>query len=217
MTCSGRYAEAMDYGLMFQCGALEIGLCNVAGVISQPHVDDTTVDFTALQIAVGMPIRNATTGLYGKVTAVAATQLGTTGLNWSTGDTYWLLPISAREVATIEAFLNIAAGTIHVARQATDGCNCSLDSGVLDFLRHLNVVMAAVWHNCPCGKPNISDSLRQGYLTWAQAQIDAITSGALELCAGETGTGFPAIGWAEQGLTPWREAEIIAAYIQKQP
>lgn len=218
MACTGRYAEAMNYLVIFQCGALYVGLDNSVGKVGAAFVDDTLRDWNVLRIAVGMPIYNATTKQYGKVTAVtSSSQLATTGLTWSSGDTYWLLPTAANEVATIEAYLDLAAGDIHAARAAVNGCSCTLASGMTDYLRHLNCVLAAVWHQCPCGQPNINDTQRQGYLTWAQAQLDAITSGKLELCAGETGSLYPAIAIAELGHTVWNQERIMLNYVARNP
>jgi len=40
-------------------------------------------------------------------------------------------------------------------------------------------------------------------------QLDLIRTGKLELCAGATGSEYPAISYAEHGNTAWNSARII--------
>ena len=123
----------------------------------------------------------------------------------------WCLdkPLNASERSAIEDALDMAAGDIHVARMTVGGCDCTLSSGALVYLGRLNLVLAAITRKCACAPVNLSDGERSAFLTWAQAQLDAISSGRLELCDGETGTAFPAFGWAEHAGTEFSRAEII--------
>lgn len=208
MACSGRYAEALDFALLWCQGSPIVGTDTTA---NPPHaqITDATKDFTkARELMAGSPVYNATTGTYGKVLTVAATVLTTTNL-FSNGDVYWALNMSAAAVATTEAFLDMAAGDVHAARMAADACDCTLRSGAAAYLKKLNVLDAAVWHNCPCDKPNISDSMRAAYLMEVRQMIDDVMTGKVELCQGETGSLFPAVAWAEHSVTEYNYALIV--------
>lgn len=113
------------------------------------------------------------------------------------------------EQAAIESALNLAAGDIHAARMTVASCDCSLSEGAEYFLRRLNIIMAAVFRKCPCARVTLSDDERTAYLNWAQERLTAISNGTLELCEGETGTEFPAVGWAEHANTEFSRAETI--------
>jgi hypothetical protein len=117
-----------------------------------------------------------------------------------------------RQEATINNYLTIAAASIHAARAQSGGCGCTLASWAGDYLKLLNIVMAAAFYSCPCGRPGtslMSDDTRAGYREWAQAQMDAIRDMRIELCDGETGSEFPVVGWAEQGVTEFARAQIV--------
>lgn len=208
MACAGRYAEAYDYAVMFGCETPRVGTDD-SGAGPNLFLTDTTVDFlNLLQIPELAAIKNATTGTYGKVSAVAPTILTTTN-QWSDGDVYQVLALTGREVATIEAYLDIAANDIHMARQANGGCDCTISAAAGEFLRKLNVIDAAIWHQCPCAKPNLSDTDRTAFLQWITNELTNIRQGKVELCEGETGSEFPYVAWAEQSWTPWAGAQII--------
>ena len=207
MACSGRYAEAYDYAVMFGCETPHTGTDDSGGG-PNAFLTDTTVNFLQLGIPVLAVIRNATTGDYGRVTVVAANTLDTT-IPWSDGDIYQVLSISGREVSTIEVYLDIAANDIHMARQANGGCDCTLSEASMEYLRKLNIIDAAIWHQCPCARPDFDDTVRLAYLNWITKELDNIRTGKIELCDGESGSEFPYVAWAEQGLTPWASAQII--------
>lgn len=117
-----------------------------------------------------------------------------------------------QQEATINNYLNIAASNIHVARAASNGCDCSLAPWATEYLKLLNIVIAASFYSCPCGRPGtslMSDDTRHSYREWAQGQIDAIRDMRLELCDGETSSEFPVVGWAEQGVTEFAKAQIV--------
>lgn len=207
MPCTGRYAEAYDYAVMFGCETPHVGVDNSGGGPNL-FLTDTTVNFTQLGIPVLACVLNATTGTYGRVSVVTATVLTTTN-RWSNGDIYQVLSLDEREIATIERYLSIAANDIHMARQANGGCDCDLTDAAAEYLRKLNIIDAAIWHQCPCASPDLSDQVRQAYLTWITNELTNIRTGKIELCEGETGSEFPVIGWAEQSVTPWAAAQII--------
>jgi hypothetical protein len=47
------------------------------------------------------------------------------------------------------------------------------------------------------------------WLEWITSQLEMIRQGKLDLCAGETGEDWPAMGWAEQSHTDFVSARII--------
>jgi len=124
---------------------------------------------------------------------------------------FWCLdtPLDAAEEAALETFLELAAGDIHAARAASGGCDCTLAGWAADFLKKLNVIEAAVIHNCPCQSARLSDAMKPTWLEWITNQMELIRTGKLELCDGETGSEYPAFGWAEMGVTEFNQARII--------
>lgn len=212
MTCLERYAEALDFAVMWRCTSLQSGAATAGALVST--LTTTGVDFTR-DVEVGMPVYNATRGTYGKVTTVAPLVLGTTTL-WSTGDVYQIALIGANEVATIETFLRISAGDINAVRAAVNGCSCTVASMLDGYLRKLNVVAAAVMHDCPCARPNISDQMRSELMSWVLSTLDAIRTSKLELCEGHTGADYPAFATAQQAWTDWRAAEIMVDRIMRE-
>lgn len=208
MTCSGRYAEAIDFATTFCVERLLAGTDQGANP-AHATITDAAQNFVTQGMKVGSPVYNVTSGVYGKVTNVSATILQVSGVTFLNGDSYIALPIAANEVASIEHFLNIAAGSIHVARQAANACTCSLSAGAVIYLRDLNAVIAAVRHNCSCGGTGLSDSMRQSLLMHVNEQLRLIRTGEIELCEGYAGKDYPAWGAVEFGWTPDTEANIV--------
>ncbi|MGD8499008.1 MAG: hypothetical protein PVJ86_00080 [Phycisphaerales bacterium] len=117
-----------------------------------------------------------------------------------------------QQEATINNYLMIAATDIHAARAQSGGCDCTLANWAGEYLKFLNIIIAASFYSCPCGRPGtslMSDDTRHSYREWAQGQIDAIRDVRIELCAGETGSETPVLGWAEQGTTEFAKARIV--------
>lgn len=109
---------------------------------------------------------------------------------------------------SIETALDIAAADIHAAMAAQGECDCALASWADTFLKKLNIIDAAILHNCPCGNM-YSDDQKANLLEWVNTNLENIRTGKLELCDGETGSEFPAFGSIEQSLTQWSAAEIV--------
>jgi len=103
--------------------------------------------------------------------------------------------------------LQLAASNIKGALAAQGACDCTFADWALDFVKDLNVVIAAAFFKCRC--TNISSDDRAAYAAWATEQLALIRSGELELCEGETGAQFPYTGWADQGTTEWARRDII--------
>jgi len=117
--------------------------------------------------------------------------------------------LTLEEQVVIEATLDRTAGAIHAARAATGGCDCTLASWAAEHLRFLNIIMAAVFHKCPCARVNLTDAEKASWLQYAQGELLAIRKGELELCDGYTAADFPALADAERTWTPWRAEEIV--------
>ncbi len=123
---------------------------------------------------------------------------------------FWCLELTdANEEALVNRYLQRAASTINMARQASGACDCTLSGAAVNYLRDLSIVMAVVYHACPCARPDISVDEKRMYWEQVSEELRQIRVGELELCDGETGADFPAIGWAEQGWTAFSTAEII--------
>jgi hypothetical protein len=214
MTCSGRYATAMDYATFLGLGH------HVSGVessgIATPHdvLEDDAATFLREDVQVGMPVRNITDHAIGRVTnvnerALTAHLAGGTHNRWCTGDVYEIITVSARETAVIEAFLDLAAPSIHAALGAVGACDCELAPWALGLLAKLNIVEAWVVHRCPCGSVQLSSDERNALFRWLDRQYELIRTGDVELCAGHTGAKTPAADWANHSLSIWNEARLI--------
>jgi len=208
MSCTGRFAEAYDY-VRFGCldHDLVVGFDDGGGV-AVATLQDLAQDFVALGTEVGMPVKNATTGTLGKVTNVATNVL-TTNITWSDGDEYRLLIMDVELVAIVEEELDRAAGDIHEAMMAANACDCTLSASSRTYLNKLNVIDAAIWHNCPCENPNLSDERKTQLSMWITERLTAIADGRVELCQGHTGTLWPSFGAAQQVHTVWDAEKII--------
>jgi len=212
MACEMRYAEAFDYAILWMCKSVLAGVDTAgAGLV----LTDAAKNFTTERVEVGMPVYNPTSHTYGKITAVGTTTVDTT-ITWTLGDSYQIVKVATDEVAMIESYLQIAAADINAARAAVYGCDCTVSTALDMYMRKLNVIDAAIWHNCPCARPNLSDSMRQNMLFWVTEQLNAIADGTMELCQGYGGRNVPAIGFAQMAWTNWRAAEIIIdAYLRE--
>ena len=127
--------------------------------------------------------------------------------------TFWCFePMCDEDKIKIEAFLDIAAADLHVAMAATGMCDCTLASWSTEYLKKLNIIDAEVIQHClsQCGhKGTMSPEIRRMWLEWITSQLEMIRQGKLDLCAGETGEDWPAMGWAEQSHTDFVSARII--------
>jgi len=208
MTCTGRWAEAIDFATTFCVEALLSGLDEGVGLA---HASITTSVWSWVQqgMQVGSPVLNVTSGVYGKVTNVSSNILLVSGVTFDNGDSYIVLPLSANEVATIEHFLNISAGAINVAIQAAGACDCTMTAASLEFLKDLNAMIAAVRHNCSCGNAGLDTNMRVAMMQRVQDDLALIRTGEIELCEGYAGKNYPAWGDVERAFTPDGEAEIV--------
>jgi hypothetical protein len=115
---------------------------------------------------------------------------------------------------TVERKLEQAAGSIHMARASSGGCNCTLSAASAEYLVMLNVVIARVTFYCPCPRSKLVPEERRIWLEWSENQLRMIRIQEIELCSGETGSDVPYVGFAQQSVTEFTAAEIIAKDIE---
>ena len=214
MACTGRFAEAWQFASWFCVEAL---LENVddSGGAANLFLTDSQIDFlrSGVQAGVGMVLYNTTQDTSGQITAVTVHTVTATGVTWDDGDAYRLVTLNVRQRAAIERNLSIAATDIHAALAASGACDCTYSAWGNQFLAKLNIIDAAAFYSCTCGAPAVnalSGDVRNQYREWVQVQLDAIRTMKLELCDGHTGAEYPVTGWAQQGLTEFNKAKIIA-------
>lgn len=106
----------------------------------------------------------------------------------------------------IAAQLTITAGPIHAARAASNQCDCDLPAWASDYLKHLNIILAAATQDCPCSTITAED--KAAYLAFAQGELEKIRLRQIDLCGG-TGRNYPAVGSIELGLNIFNKARII--------
>jgi len=216
MACSGVYAEAWQ-SITFWCMQQMIrGLHEGAG-----PVDVTLVyaagDFISRGVKpnVGMIIYNTTAGTNGEITAVTANTITATGVTWDTLDAFRLVIADGLELSTVDHSLRVAAADINAALGSVGACDCTFADWVLSsgeaigFLAKLNIIDAATYYNCRCGNPRLDPATRAKWIDWMSAQIEAIRLMKIEVCAGHTGSSFPAMATAQQATTDWTAAQII--------
>lgn len=119
-------------------------------------------------------------------------------------------------VAKVELILDIAASDIHAAMAASDSCDCTLASWAAVYLKKLNIVDAAVLHNCPCVN-NLTYDEREAKRLWIEDQLEQIRTGKLPLCEDDHGSEYPAVATAEHSWTGWNAEQILANELSKNP
>lgn len=133
--------------------------------------------------------------------------------SWATPEDYaafWCIGLgSDEEEAVVQNYLTVAASDIHAALAASGACDCTLTAWAEEYLKKLNIIDAAIFHKCPCGRPQVSDELKGAWLEWLDRQFELLRTGKMDVCDGATGAEFPAIGWAQQGVTEFARARII--------
>lgn len=225
MTCTGRWASAWSYASFWCTGSMALGLDD-SGLLAQASLTDSQADFenAGFQPNKGMILYNTTQSTSGPITAVTPTTMTATGVTWDTDDGYRAVSISGAEIATIEHYLNVTAGNIFAVMASVGACDCTLaawaSNGLQDgndFLGKLNIIEAGAYHTCRCGMPGqrMTAEERTHWLTQSNMQLDAIRTGKIDVCQGATGSDYPSVGYAEQSLTAWNAAKIIANRIAR--
>jgi len=215
MTCSGRYAEAYQFVSYWCVGSVLNGVDD-DGVGPNAFVTDSTIDFLQAGVVagIGQTLYNVTDGSEGPITGVTvhtitAPLTGGTLNTWTVGNLYRVLCVDAAVKTMTETVLDMTAADIHGVMAAQGMCDCTLATWALGLLRKLNIIEAAAFYMCPCGKPHMTDDMRMKLMDWSTNELTNIRKGLVELCSGETGVEFPAITWADQSWTEFNAAEII--------
>lgn len=207
--CDGRYAEAWEYTAFWCTGTLLIGSHDGVGATDAALSDaDATFKSDGALINSGMILYNLTAGTSGEVTAVTETTLTATGVTWDALDVYRIVPMTGKQIAKLNHQLDTTAANIHAALGAVGACDCTFASWVPEYLAKLNIIETGIFHRCPCSR-TISAEDSATWLEWMNEQLRMIREGEIELCAGHTVKGFPAVGWAEQSVTAFNAARII--------
>ncbi len=218
MACSGRYAEAWQYAGYACAGKIYVG-ADQGGGIGLAYLTDNQVDFMGggFQPNTGMILTNTTTGLSGVITAVSPHTLTAAGVTWTNGEGYRAVGLTAQEKSTIEHYLNISAGDIQIALQSVGACNCALSVAGVNFLAHLNILLAMFYYNCPCGSPALTADEKRLYAEQTNNYLRSLTNGEIDVCEGGTGALHPAYGTIELGWTSWNNANIVLNQIKRLP
>ena len=112
----------------------------------------------------------------------------------------------------IETTLDLAAGHIDGARASVGAAGCAVSTAVADQLKMVNAIFAAVVWSCPCSRA-LTEEAKDRLLPYAQSVVEAIVSGVLEVCEGETGINFPAIALPQIAWNDAIAAEIYNNYL----
>ncbi len=207
--CTGAFSSPWQYSTFWCEGDLLIGVHEDAGPADAVLLDTgATFAQDGITPNSGMILYNTTAGTYGEVTVVSDTMLTATGVTWDALDAYRIVALTGKQIALLEHQLAVVAGNIHAALAATGACDCTLADWALDYLAKLNIIEAAAFHRCPCDR-KLSNEDKAAYLEWMNEQLRMIRDNEIELCAGHTAKGWPAVAWAEQGVTAFNEARII--------
>ena len=122
---------------------------------------------------------------------------------------YFCTTISEEQTPMVNRTLTQAAGMIHAARAAQNGCDCTLAGWASDYLKNLNILLAAVVFRCKCSNINLTQDEKTMFAEMIRNELTLIREGKIELCAGATGADYPVTGWANQGVSEWARAQII--------
>lgn len=211
MGCTDRYATAWQYASFWCRSTIITGEDNSGGAPAHADLADTEVNFVDLGVKanVGMVVYNLTADTSGPITAVGIHSITATGVTWDDGDLYRVVTLEAAVIGEIELYLDITSSDIHAALAAAGACDCTLSSWGAQYLAKLNIVDAGVFHRCPCMNTGLSEERQIALLDWVTNQLVSIRKGEIPLCDGETGSDFPAVGWAEQSVTEFNFQRIL--------
>lgn len=110
-------------------------------------------------------------------------------------------------LSMIELFLELSAGDINAAIASSGMCDCTWGDWVMNYLKKLNIIDAAVIKQCPCG--NMPEESKAMWLEWIDNQLELIRSGQIELCQNHTAVQFPAFDEIQRGWNEFSQADII--------
>ena len=210
MGCNNAYASGWEYSRFWCVDTLLRGTDNSGGA-ANAALEDTIATFLTSGIVgnVGQVLYNLTQGTDGPVTTATETTLIATGVTWNDGDSYRISTMRGSHIVVVEGFLDITASDIHAALAASGACDCVLASWAPAYLAKLNIIEAGLFNQCPCDVKVLNDEDKRLFLEWINDQMDKLRDGRMEVCLGETGSEFPAVGFAEQATTEFAAVDII--------
>ncbi len=218
MTCLERYAEAWQYASFFAVAPIQSGVDDSGGA-GNAFLTNSQANFNSagLRPNEGMVLYNLTQSTNGPITAVTATTLTATGVTWDDGDTFRTVAINGSQIATIEMYLAITAGNINAALASVGACDCTFSAWGLQHLEKLNIIETGAYHFAVCGMPgqHLDTDDKRLLLEQVNLHLGNILNGEVEVCDGATGSTFPVTGWAEQSVTEFNQARIIAGRIAR--
>ena len=109
----------------------------------------------------------------------------------------------------IQDALDIAATDIYAALASVGACECNLASWGRAYLQKLVLIDAAAYYNCPCGNPRHTQTQKELFLNWMGTQLQNISTGVIDICDGPTGSNWPAVGYAQPGVSEFTRAQLI--------
>jgi len=210
MTCLSSWAYPWQYAAFWCAGSILYGIDNSGGA-GNAFLTDTYVNFknTGVRGSVGMIVYNLTQSTEGYITDVTETTVTAAGVTWDDGDSYRLVTIDRRQQSTIKLYLEQMASRINASLQSVGACNCTLTDDALDFLANINIRLAGIYQECPCGGPSLSIDEKQLYLEDIAGELELIRTGKIELCQGHTGADYPAADYVQHSWTEWNAARLI--------
>jgi len=211
MSCTGRYAEAWEFVVFWFTGVVWTG-ADRSGGAGNASLNDTQVNFRERGVIAntGQTLWNLTQNMSGSIVAVVDNNTITaTGVTWDDADLYRISLVTEIERGQIELALDIAATDVQAALAATGQCDCTWASWAATYAAKLNIIDAASYYQGKCGAIRFTNDQRANYLRWMSEQLNNIMLGRIDLCAGASGSDFPAVGYAQQVTTEFSRAEII--------
>jgi len=115
----------------------------------------------------------------------------------------------------INRYIGKGAAQINMALNATGQCDCTFGSYASDFLQELNLIAAALLIHCPDCSRRFTQEQKEFYSGWLNEQLTLLRTGQIDLCSGATTEDYPALGWAEQGVTEFNKARIVVHDIMR--
>jgi hypothetical protein len=182
-----------------------------SGGVGNLFLTCSSMDFVEAGViaGVGMTLYNLTKNTSGVVTAVSDHTVTATGVTWDSGDLFRIVTISGAEQSSINIFLEMTSGVIAASLASVRACDCTWSNEGRTLLAQLNIISAGLFHSCPCGAPNLSDDVRNDLRQWLDSTLEMIRKTDLEVCDGETGSNYPAIGVIQQAATMFGAEQII--------
>ena len=106
--------------------------------------------------------------------------------------TYWFMDLGNEHEAAINSLLSRSWTRIQVALNSSGQANCTLATGMEDFLKEQHLIIAMVMLNIPGVR--LETEQRAMYNDMVTATLTQIADGTLRVCAGDTASNVPVSG-----------------------